>query len=306
VSSLKSQLICTLLLAATGTAASAAGASEPAVLPRLDATTVLLVIAPHPDDETLCCAGLIQRVLSAGGAVSVVWITSGDGSPLGSLIIEKSLWGDPQKMRAYAQRRMQEARTATAALGVPASGQLFLGYPDGGVLQLLSDYRTRPYRSRFTAAAAVPYEAALFPQHPYTGENLERDFAAVLRRVRPTLILAPSPLDSHPDHRATGLLTIAALRDNPIAVRYWIVHGGEGWPSPRGLLPGVPLTPPPLGAALAPGAFALSPREEDGKLAALRAYDTQLQVMEAFLLAFVRTTELYSVQPTVPPATRPP
>jgi LmbE family N-acetylglucosaminyl deacetylase len=304
----KSRPIATLLLTALGACASwpAARARASDVLPRLDATTVLLVVAPHPDDETLCCAGVIQRVLSAGGQASVVWITSGDGSELGSLIIEKSLFADPQKMRAYAQRRMREARAATAAVGVPASGQLFLGYPDGGVLELLSDYRSRPYHSRFTAAAAVPYEAALFPQHPYTGESLERDFAAVLQRVQPTLILAPSPLDSHPDHHATGLLTIAATRDNPAAVRYWIVHGGEGWPSPRGLVEGVPLTPPPLGAALEPGAFALSPREEDRKLAALRAYETQLQITEAFLLAFVRTTELFSVQPTVPPATRPP
>jgi LmbE family N-acetylglucosaminyl deacetylase len=305
---LKPQLIATFLLCALGPSAAlpAAGANALDVLPRLDATTVLLVVAPHPDDETLCCAGVIQRVLSAGGQASVVWITSGDGSRLGSLIIEKSLFGDPQKMRAYAQRRMREARTATAVLGVPDSGQLFLGYPDGALLRLLSDYRTHPYRSRFTAAAAVPYEAALFPQHPYTGESLERDFAAVLERVRPTLILAPSPLDSHPDHQATGQLTIAATRDGPAVVRYWIVHGGEGWPSPRGLVPGLPLTPAPLGAALQPGVFALSPREEDRKLAALRAYETQLQVIEAFMLAFVRSTELYSVQPTVPPGTRPP
>jgi LmbE family N-acetylglucosaminyl deacetylase len=302
----KPPLIASLLLCALGASAALASARASDVLPQLDATTVLLIVAPHPDDETLCCAGVIQRVLSAGGLASVVWLTSGDGSQLGELIIEKSLFGNPQKMRAYGQRRMREARAATTALGVPASGQLFLGYPDGAVLALLSDYRTRPYRSRFTAAAAVPYETALFPHHPYTGESLERDFGAVLERVRPTLLLAPSPLDSHPDHQAAGLLTIAATRATRITVRYWIVHGGEGWPSPRGLVPGVPLTPAPLGAALEPGTFALSPREEDGKLAALRAYPTQLQVTEAFLLAFVRTTELFSVQPTVPPSIRAP
>jgi LmbE family N-acetylglucosaminyl deacetylase len=79
-------------------------------------------------------------------------------------------------------------------------------------------------------------------------------------------------------------------------VRYWIVHGGEGWPTPRGLLPGVPLTPPPLGAPLDLTAFALSVPEEDTKLAALRQYATQLRVMAPFLLAFVRTTELFATR----------
>jgi LmbE family N-acetylglucosaminyl deacetylase len=270
-------------------------------LPPLDAHTVLLVVAPHPDDETLCCAGLIQRVLHAGGRVSVVWLTSGDASAFGSLIIEKSLFPEPQKMHAYGERRMREARAATAVLGVPASGQLFLGYPDGGLLKLLTQHRADPYRSGFTAASAVPYAGALFPQHPYTGESLERDFAAVLERVQPTLILAPSALDSHSDHRAAGLLTAAATRGQPAyAVRYWIVHGGEGWPSPRGLMPGVPLSAPPLGATLDAAPFELSPGEEDLKLAALGSYETQLRVMQAFLLAFVRTTELYFLRPAAP------
>jgi len=37
--------------------------------PKFDSTTSLLVVAPHPDDETLCCAGVIQRVNAAGGKV---------------------------------------------------------------------------------------------------------------------------------------------------------------------------------------------------------------------------------------------
>jgi LmbE family N-acetylglucosaminyl deacetylase len=85
-------------------------------------------------------------------------------------------------------------------------------------------------------------------------------------------------------------------------VRYWIVHGGEGWPSPRGLMPGVPMTAPPLGSALDAAPFELSADEEDLKLAALRAYATQLRVMEAFLLAFIRTTELYFLPPAAAPA----
>ncbi len=52
--------------------APSATAQPAADLPPLDVRTSLLVVAPHPDDETLCCAGIIQRVLHAGGRVSVV------------------------------------------------------------------------------------------------------------------------------------------------------------------------------------------------------------------------------------------
>ena len=293
----------TAALLAAAALAVRAGAAAPAEavqsLPRLDAQTSLLVVAPHPDDETLCCAGVIQRVVRAGGRASIVWITSGDASELDLLLIGKSPFVKPETARDLAATRMREARAATTRLGVPAAGQLFLGYPDRGVLSLLTDHRARPYTSGFTGAAAVPYPAALFPGHPYTGESLERDFAAVLARTHPTLILAPSPRDSHPDHRAAGLLTVAVSTRYGVlsGVRYWIVHGGEGWPTPRGLLPGVPLTAAPRSHALALAAFALEPAEEDRKLQAVRAYDTQMRTLAPFLLAFVRSTELFASLP---------
>ena len=39
-------------------------------LPPLLPTDRVLVIAPHPDDETLCCAGLLQRAVQSGAAPS--------------------------------------------------------------------------------------------------------------------------------------------------------------------------------------------------------------------------------------------
>jgi LmbE family N-acetylglucosaminyl deacetylase len=281
--------------------------SAVAALPPIDAGTALLVIAPHPDDEILCCGGVIQRVLRAGGHATVVWLTSGDGSLL-DLLAERPLFGWTEKARALGLQRMAEARAATAALGVTMSAQLFLGYPDRGLSELLGAHRSAPYTSRLTDAAAVPYPGALFPGHPYTGESLERDLTAVLERVHPTLILAPSPRDSHPDHRAAGLLTIAVSAQRAMlpAVRYWIVHGGEGWPAPRGLLAGVPLTPAPLAVPLAPAAFTLEPAEEDRKLLALQAYRSQLRVLAPFLLAFVRTTELFSARAAAAPSLLPP
>jgi N-acetylglucosamine malate deacetylase 1 len=43
----------------------------------------LLVIAPHPDDEVLGCAGLIHRVKSSGGKVYVLIMTVGDEKQYG-------------------------------------------------------------------------------------------------------------------------------------------------------------------------------------------------------------------------------
>jgi LmbE family N-acetylglucosaminyl deacetylase len=291
------------LLGALLLAASAAPADEPpaTALPPIDSRTSLLVVAPHPDDETLCCAGVIQRVLHAGGRVSIVWLTSGDGSRLSSLFVEKELLVHPQKMRALGAQRMGEARAAAAALGVPTQGQFFLGYPDHGLEGLLGAHRTRAYASAYTASAVVPYAGALFPGHPYTGESLERDFAAVIERARPTLILAPSLLDEHPDHRAAGRLASEAARGAAATdTRYWIVHGGDAWPRPRGLLPGVPQTPAPRAAALAPLPFVLEPAEEDTKLVALREHRSQLRMTAPFLLAFVRTSELFSTLASAP------
>jgi LmbE family N-acetylglucosaminyl deacetylase len=288
-------------------AASRSQPQTPAVpvadFPKLDASTSLLVVAPHPDDEVLCCAGVIQRVIAAGGKVAVVWVTSGDASEMDLLVIEKSLFLKPQKLRDLAARRMEEAHTAARELGIPADRQIFLGYPDRGVLPLLTDHYATPYYSKYNGSSVVPYSAALSPGHPYTGASLERDFDNVLQRVKPTLILAPSPRDAHSDHQAAGVLAMRAMssRGELGKVRYWIVHGGETWPLPRGYHPARRMYPSPRGRALEPGAFLLTQQEEDRKLAALRSYQTQMRVMSSYLLAYVRVTELYSITPMPPP-----
>jgi LmbE family N-acetylglucosaminyl deacetylase len=237
--------------------------------------------------------------VAAGGHASIVWLTSGDASELDLLVIERSLRIRPDRMRDLAARRMREARAAAAILGVPPGRQFFLGYPDEGLLTLITDHFTTPYYSRFNGALSVPYADTFAAGHPYTGESLERDFGRVLDRVRPTLVLAPSPRDAHPDHRAAGILTLRVLsrRHELGAARFWIVHGGTGWPSPRGLGMKLPLPNPPRGRGLELTAFDLEPREEADKLQAIRQYHTQMSVMSSFLLSFVRTNELYSSLP---------
>jgi LmbE family N-acetylglucosaminyl deacetylase len=228
-----------------------------------------------------------------------VWITSGDGSELDLLVVEKSLFIKPEKLRDLAGKRMEEARAAAAILGVAPDRLFFLGYPDRGVLQIITDHYVTPYRSKFTAASSVPYSGAMFPGHLYTGQSLEHDFEAVLDRVHPTLVLAPSPRDSHPDHRATGILTIRTLarRGELSKARYWIVHGGELWPFPRGYDPDRKLSVPPRGQDLPWRSFQLGSAEVRRKHAAISAYRTQMEIMSSFLLSFARGNELYSATP---------
>jgi LmbE family N-acetylglucosaminyl deacetylase len=267
-------------------------------LASLVASDRVLIVAPHPDDESLCCAGLIRRTLTTGGSVAIVWITSGDAFELDAMVIERTLRPRAAGLEMLALMRMNEARAAAAKLGVPTSKQFFLGYPDRGLRQLLAR-RERVFRSRYTGADHVPYDGTLAQGSAYTGSNLERDLSSVIAKFKPTLVFAPSAADVHPDHRATSeLLTrvLTPLRRQGIA-RYWVVHGGEGWPAPTGLHRELRQTPPPVALQAPWQRLTLTADEQDSKLAAIRRHRTQLEVMGKKMLSFVRQDELYLIEP---------
>jgi LmbE family N-acetylglucosaminyl deacetylase len=266
---------------------------------RFRADDVLLVVAPHPDDETLCCAGAIQRARAAGARVAIVWITSGDAFELDAHVVERRLFTGTQGLLELAQLRMREAARVAELLGVAPAERFFLGYPDGGIEKLLHENLDLPYRSPHTGVAAVPYEQAWAPRAVYNGRDLERDLHSVIERVQPTWVLAPTPLDEHADHRASGELVIrimGALNELD-HVRYWIVHGGFEWPWPRGLHSDARLVAPRRARALAWHDFELTDEERRVKERALSLYDTQLQLTASFMLSFVKRNEIYSPAP---------
>jgi LmbE family N-acetylglucosaminyl deacetylase len=76
----------------------------------------VVVVAPHPDDETLGCGGSIRLHADSGDRVTVVFLTSGE---LGLTRL------DPSEAR---QVREAEAQEAAAILGV--DGTDFLRLPD--------------------------------------------------------------------------------------------------------------------------------------------------------------------------------
>lgn len=282
-------------------ACATGAATVPAEFSRRD---VVLVVAPHPDDEALCCAGVIQRARAAGARVAIVWLTSGDAFELDAILVEHRVHPGKLGLERLAIERMAEARAAAGLLGVTAEDEYFLGYPDRGLNRLLADRYYQSYRSRYTGAESVPYANALSPGAAYQGRNLERDLGTVIERLQPTLLLAPTPLDAHPDHRATGELVsrLMGARSELDRVAWWIVHASHHrasvhhWPEPCGLHPDLALAPP-RGAALPWQAWELSPAEQAGKQRALRAHRTQMEVMASFLLAFDRRNELFADQP---------
>lgn len=255
----------------------------------------LLLLAPHPDDEVLAAAGLIRRTLEAGGRVSVVYLTSGDafdlaaGTPLPSR----------EAMRRLALRRMVEARRGMEALGVGREALYFLGFPDQGLLALFTTHYYLPYESPYTGLRAVAYPGCYRVGLPYTGKALEEALLALLRELKPTRILLPSPLDAHRDHQATAYFGMQAAAALGLEGRllYYLIHGGYQYPLPKGLHPRLPLYPPPRGRGLPWRRFPLAPEEVAWKEKAIRAHRSQMRLLGRFLLAFVRRNELYSPLP---------
>lgn len=267
--------------------------------PAFGAGDRVLVLSPHPDDESLCCAGIIQRSLANGAEVFILQLTSGDGFEWDAVIRERQAVPSPRFMRAMGVTRMDEARRAAEVLGVPEANLFFLGYPDRGLLRLFTDHYAEPFRSRYTRVNRVPYEGVLSPGAFYTGRNLERDFAAVVDAVDPTHVLAPSPRDSHPDHAATAYLAMRLFgaRDEADKIWYWIVHGGLQWPLPKGWHRSLPLFPPPRGGNMPWLRVDLTPEQVAVKEQAIRAHETQMTLLFRYLAAFVRTNELISPLP---------
>ncbi|OLV17826.1 PIG-L deacetylase family protein [Deinococcus marmoris] len=278
-------------------------AALPAALPFTSGQRVLF-LAPHPDDETLCCGGMIQQAQAAGATAYIAWITAGDGFEFDAALMDRAVRPSPAQMRDLGQTRAREAGRAAAILGVPAARTFMLGYPDGGLFYLFTTNYDQPYRARHTGASAVYVDGALTPGAPFTGRNLHDDLARVLDTVKPDVVLVPAPQDAHPDHHTLTymMLRLVGERQQEPTLHFWVVHGGLEWPLPKGLHETLPLTVPPRATGLPWERVALTPEQVQVKWQAIRAYRTQTEVLGRFMEAFARANELVSPSP-LPPLT---
>jgi LmbE family N-acetylglucosaminyl deacetylase len=109
-------------LGAGGSDAAAALRRLPLVEPdELLGNRPVLILAPHPDDESLGCGGLIAECRARGHDVYVMIVTDGSCS-------HHSPTYPPERLAAV---RAQEARDALRELDVPPDRLTFLGLRDG-------------------------------------------------------------------------------------------------------------------------------------------------------------------------------
>ncbi len=154
--------------------------ADASALPLRPAATVAdwgrtVVIAPHPDDDTLGCGGAIALLAGRGQDVSVLFVSDGAASHPGSVKFPPLVLRD---------LRETESREALRRLGVGEEAAVFLRLPDGAL--------PMPGAAAFDAAVQM--------------------VGAALGKLQPDTILLPWRRDPHPDHRATSEIVRAALQ----------------------------------------------------------------------------------------------
>jgi LmbE family N-acetylglucosaminyl deacetylase len=123
----------------------------------------VLVLAPHPDDETFGCGGIIALHRTQGDPVRVVFLTDGAaGDPAGHYPAER-----------YVAIRQDEARRAGAVLG--AEDLVFWELPDGKLATVpdLEDRVAAGIRACQPDVLYCPSSAEVHPDHWATGAAVE-------------------------------------------------------------------------------------------------------------------------------------
>lgn len=167
--------------------------------------TAVLVVAAHPDDETV---GAGVQLCRLGGAARVVHLT--DGAPRHGDDAREAGFGTREE---YAAERRRELVAALEVAGVPAEATACLGYADQEATSHLPE-----------AARRVREE---------------------VERHRPRLVLAPAYEGGHPDHDAAAFAAAAACTlarrarspHDALLAEYPLYHAGPDGPWEPGFLP---------------------------------------------------------------------
>lgn len=138
----------------------------------------VLVLAPHPDDETFGCGGAVSLLLDAGKEVKVVFLTSGDRADPADPRSQASR-GQRKHITDYSLMREEEAVCALRILGV--TDYRFLRFPDRGLEEAY---------------------------HEVLGRIL-----GIVDAFGPDTLYCPSMIELNPDHRTAASLSMDVQKD---------------------------------------------------------------------------------------------
>lgn len=275
-------------------------------LPVFTADDRVLILAPHPDDETLGAAGVIQKALGAGAKAKVVCLTNGEHNQLAFIFYEKRLVLKRRGFIYLGKVRMKETKEAMKYLGLNDEDIIFLGYPDSGTLDILTKYwaDTKPYRG-ISRISSVPYPECLSPHAPYVGESILKDLKEVIFDFKPTKIFVSHPADRNVDHQSLYLFLQVALWDlegkvaRPLIYPY-LVHV-RAWPKPRGYHPELELLVPKNleKEGVVWQKLELDKEQVKRKYEALSFYRSQRAYSSQLLFSFARRNELFGDYPPI-------
>lgn len=169
----------------------------------LSASTRLLVLAPHPDDETIGTGVLIQQVIEAGGEVRIIALTAGDNNPWPQRWLERRVRIDAPARKRWGRRREQELAEALRHLRVPQQALYRLGWPDMGITDRLMLPETESVAT----------------------------LTAIIDDYQPSLVVFPALRDRHPDHGAAHVMARRALArsaSKPRVLAYLVHRATQG------------------------------------------------------------------------------
>lgn len=177
---------------------------------KLDLAKKILVLAPHPDDAEVAAFGLY-----ADRNATIVTVTSGNAGDMNY----RANVSDPAEhylLKGYL--RAVDSVTVPWQGQIPPDRTFNLGYFDA---QLFTMYQSpdqvvpelygpnqdvAPYR-RANIGRLLPIES-----RTNTWNHLVEDLTAILRKVKPSIIVMPHPLlDNHLDHEYTSVALVQAL-----------------------------------------------------------------------------------------------
>lgn len=173
--------------------------NSPESLPLLDIKTLvdlsahksILIVAPHPDDETLGCGGAIALLRQLNVSVKVLVVSDGTKSHPNSLAYP------PPVLKKV---REQESLAALAVLGVAPEAVTFLGMPDGAV-PMETEGVTGGQGNGKINKSILEYRDAIALCQKYLNDTV------------PSIIFLPWRKDPHPDHRASWQLFTTATQN---------------------------------------------------------------------------------------------